>query len=398
MDDTNRAKPAAIRALKVETDLVVAGRDPHAHFGFVNPPVYHGSTVLYPDVKTLKSRNQPYVYGRRGTPTTTALETAIDTLEGSAGTALTPSGMNAISTALLSVVKSGDHVLVTDSVYQPTRLFCNTVLARLGVETEYYDPLIGGGIKDLMRPETSVVFTESPGSQTFEMQDIPAIADIAHKAGACVMMDNTWATALNYKPLDFGVDLSIQAGTKYIVGHSDVMMGAISANAHYWPALHETHNTLGLCLGPDDVYLAQRGLRTMKVRLDHHEAAALEIAAWFEARPEVARVLHPGLASHPQHALFKRDFKGSSGLFSLVLNPVSEPALHAFLDALTLFGMGYSWGGYESLVVPFDCSSYRTATKPEFEGPTLRFHIGLESTDDLKADIVQAFTAMHQTL
>ena len=392
-DDTPLRHPNPAN-LDVDTQLVVAGREPSDYFGFVNPPVYRGSTVLYPDVATMKARSQPYTYGRRGTPTTKALEIAIDTLEGSAGTVLTPSGLNAIATALLSCTRAGDHVLVSDSVYQPTRNFCNGVLTRFGVEIEYYDPLIGAGIAALIRDNTSVVYTESPGSQTFEMQDIPAIAKVAHAAGALVLMDNTWATALNYRPLDFGVDMSIQAGTKYIVGHSDVMMGAVSATEASWPKLIEFHGASGLCLGPDDVYLASRGLRTMRVRLDRHQASAIEMARWLEQRPEVSRVLHPALESHPQHAIFKRDFKGSSGLFSIILKDVPEAARDAFLDAVTLFGKGYSWGGFESLVIPFDCSSYRTATAFEAEGPALRFHIGLEDTDDLKGDLDQAFAAM----
>lgn len=378
----------------VDTRLVTGGREPAEQFGFVNTPVYHGSTVIYPDAASLKSRSVRYTYGRRGNPTAETLEVAVSALEGAAGTVLVPSGLSAIATAILASVKAGDHILVTDSAYQPTRHFCQTALRRLGVETTYYDPLIGAGIADLIRDNTALVFTESPGSLTFEVQDVPAIAEVARARGIRVLMDNTWATALNLRPLDFGVDISIQAATKYIVGHSDVMMGIISANDSAWRDVHETVGALGLCAGVDDIFLATRGLRTMRVRLDRHEKSALEIARWLEARPEVSRVLHPGLESHPQHAVFKRDFKGSSGLFSVVLHPVGNNAVDTFLDTLTLFGLGYSWGGYESLAIPFDCSSFRTAAPFEPEGPCVRFHIGLEDVGDLKADLEAAFDAM----
>jgi cystathionine beta-lyase len=293
------------------------------------------------------------------------------------------------------VLSSGDHLLITDSVYRPTRTFADSILKRYGVETTYYDPLIGESIAALFKPNTRAVFVEAPGSQTFEMQDIPAIARLAHARGAVVLMDNTWATPLFFPAFERGVDLSIQAGTKYIGGHSDIMFGTISANAATWPMLNETVGNYGLCAGPDDVYLAQRGLRTLSVRLERHQRSALEIAGWLAQRPEVLRVLHPGLPSDPGHALWKRDFSGASGLFSVVLNPVSEKALYAFCDALTLFGMGFSWGGYESLVIIFDCAEYRTATRWMPGGPTLRFHIGLEDTRDLIADLEGGFAAMH---
>ena len=377
--------------LRPETSLVVSGREPETHFGFVNTPIYHGSTVLFPDLATLKTRNQRYQYGRRGSPTLDTLETALTTLEGGAGTVLSPSGLSAITTAILTTCKAGDHLLVTDSVYKPTREFCDTLGRRLGIETTYYDPLIGAGISDLFRPNTAAVFTESPGSQTFEIQDIPAITAAAKRHDIAVIMDNTWATALFFRPLDHGVDLCVQAGTKYVVGHSDAMLGAVTANAEWWLKLRETHDFMGLCAGPEVVNLGQRGLRTMAVRLKQHETAAIDMARWLEARPEVARVLHPALESHPQHNLWKRDFGGSSGLFSIELKPGPEKALAALLDDLALFGMGYSWGGYESLVVPFDCRTYRTATEWSSPGPMLRFHIGLEHPDDLKADLDAGF-------
>lgn len=343
--------------------------------------------MLFPDVETLQNRSQRYTYGRRGNPTLDALCTALSELDGGAGSLTAPSGMSAIALAILSVVESGGHILVIDNVYQPTRHFCDTVLRRMGVRTTYYDPLIGSGIADLFEDDTRLVFTEAPGSQTFEMPDIPAIVRAAKERGITVAMDNTWATPLFFRPLDHGVDLAIYAGTKYLGGHSDVMMGTVTANERAWKPLLATHGALGLTSGPDDVYLAHRGLRTMHIRLQHHMRAALRIAAWLEARPEVSRVLHPGLESHPGHAIWKRDFKGSSGLFSIVMKPGPQEAVAAFLDTLALFGLGYSWGGFESLAIPFDCSTYRTATSFEAEGPTIRIHIGLEDPADLEADL-----------
>jgi cystathionine beta-lyase len=324
------------------------------------------------------------------------MEQALAAIEGPkcAGVCLLPSGLNAVVTALLSVVSAGDHVLVTDSVYRPTRVFCDGLLRRLGVETTYYEPLIGSGIAKLMKPNTRAVFVEAPGSQSFEMQDIPAIAAVAHDRKTVVLMDNTWATPLYFNALDKGVDLSIQAGTKYIGGHSDIMFGTVSANAATAARLKETFNSLGLCAGPDDVFLALRGLRTMAVRLARHHESGLKVARWLAARPEVLRVLHPGLESDPGHAIWKRDFTGTSGLFSIVLKPAGEKAVYDFMDELALFGMGYSWGGFESLVILFDCAEYRTSTKWAPGGPTLRFHIGLEDPGDLIADLERGFAAM----
>ena len=382
--------------LSAETRLVTGGRDPFAYHGFVNPPVYHASTVLYPSAEDLIAHRARYQYGRRGTPTSEALEGAIQAIEGPgcAGVALVPSGLSAVSTALLSALRSGDHVLVTDSAYRPTRTFCDGVLARLGIETTYYDPLIGAGIAGMFRPNTRAVFVEAPGSQSLEMQDVPAIAAAARERGLTVLMDNTWATPLYFQAFANGVDLSIQAGTKYIGGHSDVMLGTISANASLWPPLKETVTTMGLCVGPDDMYLALRGLRTLGVRLERHRQSALTVARWLRERPEVLRVLHPALEDDPGHAIWRRDFTGSSGLFSIVLRPTREAAVRAFLDALELFGMGFSWGGYESLVILFDCAGYRTATRWAPGGPALRFHIGLEDPNDLIADLERGFSAM----
>jgi cystathionine beta-lyase len=286
-------------------------------------------------------------------------------------------------------------VLVTDSAYGPTRQFCDQILTRYGITTTYYDPLIGGAIATLMQPSTRAVFVEAPGSLSFEMQDVPAIAEAAHARGAVVLMDNTWATPFYFRALEKGVDLSIQAGTKYIGGHSDLMLGAVAANARTYAALRDTHGTMGLCVGPDDMYLGLRGLRTMGVRLQSHFAAGLTVARWLERRPEVLRVLHPALESDPGHAIWKRDFAGACGLFSMVLAPVRKEAVHAFLDTLTLFGIGASWGGYESLAIPFDCTPIRTATRWAPGGPTVRFHIGLEDVSDLVADLERGFAALN---
>ena len=379
---------------KAETRLAHAGRAPARHHGFVNTPIYRGSTVLFPTLASLEANAQDFTYGRLGTPTVKALEEAIAELEGGARTLLTPSGLTAIATSLLAFVSAGDEVLVSDSVYRPTRRFCDHVLKRLGVETTYYDPRIGGGIKKLLNEKTKVVFTESPGSQTFEVQEIPAIAKAAHDAGAVMVMDNTWATPLYFQPFAHGVDVSIQAATKYIVGHADAMLGAITACERTARTVEKAHDELGLCPGPEDVYLGLRGLRTLGVRLARHQQSGLELARWLEARPEVARVLHPALPSDPGHALWRRDFTGASGLFAIILKPVSHAALAAMVDGLILFGMGYSWGGFESLILPFDPRDYRTATKWQAEGPALRLHVGLEDVEDLKADLDAGFARL----
>jgi cystathionine beta-lyase len=385
------------RPLQAETTLVTAGRDTKAQKGFVNPPVVHGSTVLYPTADDLHAHRGEFQYGRRGNPTTKALQEAMIALEGPqcAGVGIAPSGLAAITTALLAVLKAGDHLLVCDNAYRPTRNFCNGLLARYGVETSYFDPLVGAGIAHLFKPNTKAVLLEAPGSQSFEMPDIPAIASVAHARGALVIDDNTWATPLYHRSLEQGVDISIQAATKYIGGHSDIMFGTISANAKAWPLIAEAIYLLGTCAGPDDVFLALRGLRTLSVRLAQHHRSGLEMARWLAARLEVMRVLHPALESDPGHAIWKRDFSGASGLFSIVLKPKPQQAVDALLDAVELFGMGYSWGGFESLVIPFDCEAYRTATKWAPGGPTLRLHIGLENVEDLKADLERGFAAFN---
>ncbi|MEX2035752.1 MAG: cystathionine beta-lyase [Xanthobacteraceae bacterium] len=398
MTKPDGGKPADTE-LKPDTKVTVGGRNPFAHHGYVNTPVYHASTLLYPTAEDFLARRGQYSYGRRGTPTSEALEKAIQAIEGPAcaGVALLPSGLAAISTALLSVLRAGDHVLVNDSAYGPTRKFCDGVLARYGVATTYYDPLIGAGIAALMQPNTRAVFTEAPGSLTFEMQDIPAIAEVAHKGGALVLMDNTWASPLYFKALEKGVDLSIQSGTKYIGGHSDLMLGAVSANKQALARLKETAYGMGLCVGPDDMNLGLRGLRTLSVRLARHHQSGLAVARWLEARPEVLRVLHPALPGNPGHAIWQRDFTGACGLFGVVLKPVPQKAVLAFLNALTLYGMGASWGGFESLAIPFDVASVRTATKWAPGGPCLRFHIGLEDVSDLIADLERGFAALAAT-
>jgi cystathionine beta-lyase len=390
--DDQRSSP-----LKAETRLVTAGRDTEAQKGFVNPPVVHGSTVLYPTADDLHAHRGEYQYGRRGTPTTKALQQALMAIEGPqcAGVGIAPSGLAAITTTLLAVLKAGDHLLVCDNAYRPTRNFCNGILARYGVETTYFDPLIGGEIAGMFRPNTRAVLVEAPGSQSFEMADIPAIAAVAHARGALVIDDNTWATPLYHRSLEQGVDISMQAATKYIGGHSDIMFGTISANAKAWPLVAEAIQLLGVCAGPDDVFLAIRGLRTLAVRLAQHYQSGLEMARWLATRPEVVRVLHPALESHPGHAIWKRDFAGASGLFSIVLKPAQPKAVDALLDTVKLFGMGYSWGGFESLIIPFDCTDYRTATKWAPGGPALRLHIGLENVEDLKADLAHGFEAFN---
>ncbi|MBE9552339.1 MAG: cystathionine beta-lyase [Proteobacteria bacterium] len=375
--------------MKDDSLLTHAGNDPFENHGVVNPPVYHASTILFPTLEAYRNAKTAKVrYGRRGTPTSHALEDAVAALEGGSGAVSTPSGLSAITSVITACVKTGDHILVTDSAYQPTRYFCQSALKKFGVETEYFDPAIGGGIAALIRPNTSVVFVESPGSLTFEIQDLPAIAEAAHSAGAIVIADNTWGAGYYYKPLALGADISLQAGTKYIVGHSDTNLGiAVWKDSGKFKRIRDDVQSMGICAGPDDLYLALRGLRTMGVRLPRHFESGMRIARWLKDRPEVKHVIHPALEDDPGHELWKRDFTGASGLFGFVLHETDQTALAAMMDGLKFHGMGASWGGYESLLIPTNPNSARSATRWEIEGQGMRIHVGLEDPDDLIADL-----------
>lgn len=377
------------------TKLITAGRDKKWTNGVVNPPVQRASTVVFNSVEekrkaTINRANKTLFYGRRGTNTHFAFQDAMVEVEGGAGCALYPCGTAAISNAILSFVETGDHILMVDTCYEPTRDFCDTIMKKMGVETTYYEPTIGEGIQDLIKPNTKVLFTESPGSVTMEVQDIPTLARIAHEHDIIVMLDNTWAAGVNFSPFDFGVDISIQAATKYIVGHSDVMLGTAVANEKCWDQLREQSYLMGQCVSPDDAYLGLRGIRTLDVRLRQHAESSLKVAKWLETRPEVDHVRHPALESCPGHEFFKRDFTGGNGLFSFVLKNSNTKATTALLDGMTHFSMGYSWGGFESLILANEPSSFdslRTVANPNFEGTLIRVHIGLEDVDDLIADL-----------
>lgn len=382
-----RAQPpqlAGNHTMKDETRLVTLGRDPAAHYGTVNTPVYRTSTVLHPSLEALDAGGQPYAYGRLGTPTTAALADAIAGLHGAAGAVLTPSGLSAVSCALLSVLASGDHLIVSEGVYEPSMRFVESGLRRFGVEATVVAPDTTD-LAECFRSSTRAVLCESPSSLTFEVQDMQAIAAQARARGMRVLVDNTWATPLGCKPLALGADVVIEAATKYISGHADVMAGVVAANADAWPSLRRTHRELGLCLGPDDAWLALRGLRTLAVRQQRQTASALRIADWLAAQPAIARVLCPMRPADRHHDLWKRQFQAGSGVFGVILKPVSDGALAAFLDGLGLFGMGWSWGGYESLVVR--TKPQRSVAGVAAEGPLLRFSIGLEDADDLIADL-----------
>jgi cystathionine beta-lyase len=375
--------------LKPATRLVRAGRGLDPDWPFVNPPVAHASTVLFDSVADMRAPKR-YVYGRRGNPTTNALAAAIADLEGAAGAVICPSGLSAASVALLATASAGDRILMVDTVYGPVRHLAATLLSRLGIETVFFDPSVGAGIAELITPNTRVVYAEAPGSLTFEMLDLPAIADAAHSAAATVIFDNSWATPLNFRPLDHGADISLMSATKYIVGHSDAIVGTVAANAARWPVVKETSGTLGTHVGPDDAYLTLRGLRTLAVRLGRHAASALQIAAWLQRQPGVARVLYPPLPDDRGHALFARDMSGGCGLLSLVFDGWDDARAAAFVDALKLFGIGVSWGGFESLAIVSHPAHSRSATRWT-EGPVVRLHIGLEDPEDLIADLDQAF-------
>lgn len=383
--------------MHVGTRLTMLGRNPEKQYGFVNTPVYRGSTVIFKTVDDIEHDRARYGYGTAGTPTISALEDAWSNISNAAGTVISPSGLGSIALVLFATVKAGDHILVTDSVYRPTRRFCAGMLARLGVETEYYDPMIGADIEKLIRPNTSVIFLEAPGSQSFEVQDVPAITAVAKKHGIKTIIDNTWATPLFCKVHEHGCDYSIEAGTKYLGGHSDILMGLVSANEESWPQLRATYDLMAMLPGAEDCFLALRGLRTMHLRLKEAEKRGLELASWLQDRPEVIKILHPAFPSCPGHEFWKRDFTGSSGLFSIVLDPkYTKQDLANMLDHMNIFSMGFSWGGYESLVTLFDCSEYRTATSWNPGGLTIRLQIGLEDMDDLKQDLDAGFTRLHR--
>lgn len=386
---------------KPATTLVTAGRRTEWTQGIVNPPVWRASTILYDSVADLKERQKDthhrLYYGRRGTPTQWSLADALTELEpGAEATLLYPSGVAAVATALLAVLGPGDELLMVDSAYEPTRALCDGLLKRFGITTRFYDPLIGSGIATMIGDKTRAIFMESPGSLTFEVQDVPAICATAKARGVTTLLDNTWATPLYFRAIEKGVDLSILACTKYIVGHSDAMLGSVTAAPSAWAKLRQTSYQLGQHAAPDDAWLGARGLRTMGVRLAQHQEGALKVARWLAEQPQVARVIHPALPGCPGHEVWQRDFSGSSGLFGFVLNGGGDAARTALIDELRLFGIGFSWGGFESLVIPADPQKMRSAVPWSAEGPLVRLHIGLEDPDDLIADLssgLQSFTA-----
>lgn len=369
-----------------ETLLTHSGRHSENHLGYVNTPVFRGSTILFKDLDALEDYTAPYRYGRNDSPTSTALAELVSELEGAAGTILGPSGLAGVTTALLAVLSAGDEVLVTDTAYDPTRNFARA-LSRWGTSTRFYDPRIGAGIAGLISEKTKAIFVESPGSLTFEVQDLPAIAAVAKPLGIAVIVDNSWATPLYHRPLDLGADIVIHAGTKMFVGHSDTLLGTASANEAYWPKLQHVQRLLGVTVSPDDAFLAIRGMRTLAIRMKEHQMRALEIASWLQGQTGVLEVYHPALPSHPDHKLWKRDFTGSGSLFAVRLKAAPRAAIEAMVNGLTLFGMGYSWGGYESLFLPIKPERTRTAVPWTAEGNMFRVHVGLEDTEDLKADL-----------
>jgi len=383
----NDRKSSMSASAAPETLLTHFGRNPEDQFGFVNTPAYRGSTVLFKTLADLDSQQQKYLYGRAGNPTTESVEAIVTALEGAYRTKLVPSGLAAINIALMSCLKAGDDVLISDSAYEPGRIFADNFLGRMGVTARYYDPRIGGGISALMQSNTKAVLAESPGSLTFEIQDIPAIAESTHANGARLIVDNSWATPLYHKPLELGADLVVHAATKMFVGHSDAMAGTVSATEEAWADLERTRALLGYFTSGDDAFLVARGLRTLAIRMEEHRKRALELAGWLETQPGVTRVLHPALPSHPDHELFRRDFSGSGSLFSVLLEPAPRSAVATLVDNLELFGMGYSWGGYESLCLPVKFGKSRTVRPWTDDGNLFRIHAGFEDMDDLKQDL-----------
>ncbi|MGV6800428.1 MAG: cystathionine beta-lyase [bacterium] len=382
-------------ALTDQTKLIASGREKSDKSHMVNPAIERGSTVLFPDYKTFRDRKKPFFYGRMGTPTHRALEQTVCALEGAEHAMLTPSGLAAVIVPILALSKPGSHILVTDNAYDPVRGFCQNLAKQYGIETEFYDPCLNDGIEALIGETTTLILAESPGSLTFEVQDIPAMAKIAHKNKVNLLVDNSWAAGYFFKPLAHGADISIQAATKYPSGHSDAMSGFMATNdSKLADRIERTRRDLGYAISADEAALVHRGLRSMAARLPVHMSNGLALAQWLEQRQEVAKVLHPALSSHPQHDLWKRDFSGATGLFAVLLAPVREEQLERFFNRLELFGMGYSWGGYESLCIPTEPVYYRTACPWQEEGQLLRIHAGLEDVKDLQADLDRAFAAM----
>lgn len=373
-----------------ETILTHAGRASADNFGYVNLPVFRGSTILFRTLDELEDYKAPIRYGRNDNPTTNGLAELVSELEGAAGTVVCPSGLSAVSTALLTAVSAGDELLVTDSAYDPTRIFSTEGLQRFGVTTRFYDPRIGAGIAGLITEKTKAIFVESPGSLTFEMQDLRAIAKAAQERDVTVIVDNSWASPLFHNPLALGADMVMHAATKMFVGHSDAMVGTVSANEKLWPRLKRTHRILGVATSPDDSYLTLRGMRTLGLRMKHHSAQSLAFAEWLQEQPGVEQVYHPALPSDPGHAIFKRDFSGAGSLFAFRLTKRSREHVAAMVDGFELFGMGYSWGGYESLCIPFNPANIRTAVPWAAEGQMFRIHVGLEDIGDLQRDMAAA--------
>ncbi len=390
-------------SLQPETQLVYAGRQPHTQYGFINCPIYKGSTVLFDSYTTLKTHNQPYTYGTHGCPTTNTLTQTLCLLDEAAGAELQPSGLTSITLAILSFCYAQAHILIVDSAYEPTRTFCENFLVKMGIIVEYYDPLIGADIASLIRPQTCLVFAETPGSNSFEIQDIDLLSQAVKKVNpnTIIIVDNTWSSSVYFKPLKHGADVVVHALTKYASGGSDILMGAVTANEKCFPSIQKTQSNLGLCVAPADAHDIQKSMRSLIHRLRLYETSAFEIAHWLEKHPQVERVLHPGLKSHPQHELFIRDFTGSSGLFSFVCKErLTETQIGLFCDHLNFFGMGYSWGGFESLILPVDMMRIRsvTAEKWRSKGTVFRLNIGLESTRDLITDLEAAFKRIQHPL